>query len=505
MSISVLSGRVGSGHITPTARVALWALVGLGGMVSAILLVAEPLLALAVPVVLIAGLVTSRFPVATVVGIFFLTGFFGSIASFLGVTAPPAIDVLLGGLWLGTAWSYLFSGRQRPVWLWPGVIFAFVYIAITSVQALASPDLVLALRDFRVSAWYMLGFVLVAFSPWAASPAGRARIARGFVTVALLVGTYAVFRWLVGPSATEQAYTLSQSRNEVLNGQTRLYGSLLTGKQLAAWTSAAIPFCLAFALAARSWWRVVGLTACAACAVALFGSDVRAGVVAVVPAVALVLLMYQLAVGFPGLHLGGTLTAGLVITLIGAGAFAITLGGKNTTPARYKGLVTAPTADRSYQARVLKWRTALKGADKHPLGRGLGTASGVQKRFGRFLTISNYDLDNSYVKIAIEQGYPVLGLFLASLLALGYGLARRGMLTRDAQAAALAIGALGTLTALAIVVASGPYLETITVLPAWLMVGLGVAPFVWSAPTVGRRQPSRSLPIRYEEPELAYE
>jgi hypothetical protein len=386
--------------------------------------------------------------------------------------------MLLAGLWLGVLWAFAFRARERSLWLWPGVAFAGVYMVITLWQSIGAENMDVALRAARVSAWYMLAFLLIAIAPWS-DDAARARLARGFVVVAGLVGAYATYRWIGGQASTEVDRSVAQSTNEVLNnGNVRLFGSLVTGKQLAFWSAMAIPFCLACALTFKGRWRLAAAGALGLCGVAMFGADVRVALVATVPAILVVFALYQGSRAFTGLHLGSTLGATLIIALLAVGAFALTLGGESTTGKRYNVLLKDPTSDVAYQERLFKWRTAVRDASAHPLGQGMGTSGQVQKRFGRFVNISNYDVDSSYLKIALEQGFGVMALFVLALGLLLVGLARRSLLALDPLHAALGIGATGTLIVMAVFFYAGTYIEGLPALGGWLIVGLGAAGFV---------------------------
>ncbi len=445
-------------------------------------MVSQPLLVLVIPIMLISAKVAWRWPVPTVIAVFAGTGFFGTIGAYLHLSVPQLEDVFLTGLWLGALWAFLFRARERPLLLWPGIACALAYVAITLFQALGSESLDMAFRAARVSAWYMLAFLLVAIAPWS-SPEARTRLARGFVVVAGLVGLYATYRWIFGQAGTEVDRSVAASTNEVLNsGDVRLFGSLITGKQLAFWAAMSIPFSLACALAFHGRWKLIAGAAVGLCGVAMFGADVRVAVVAAVPAILIVLALYQGSRAFTGLHLGSTLAATLIIALLAVGAFALTLGGESTTGQRYSVLLESPTSDKAYQDRVFKWRTAVHDASEHPLGQGIGSSGEIQKRFGRYKNISNYDVDSSYLKVALEQGFGVMGLFIVALLLLTFGLGRRALMCRDPLHAALGIGATGTLIVMAVFFYAGTYVEGIPVLGAWLIVGLGSAGFVQGAP-----------------------
>lgn len=437
----------------------------------------QPLVVLAVPAVVAMGLVAVRKPAGMIVSLFVCTGFFGSIAAYWSLSVAPIVDLLLGGVWVATLWWYLFRTRSRPLWVWPGVALVATYIFASISQLLISPHTDLALRSYRISAWYLMALLLIAYSPFLAPH--HLRIARGFIIVALLVGCYATLRWLTGQSGTETSYALSQSANELVGDKISLIGSFVTRKQLAMWTAMVIPFCLAFSFSVSGRWRYYALGAVATCSLAMLASDVRVGVVAVLPALVVVLGMYQVARAFSGLHLGTTLFVAFVVTVSGVGAFALTLGGGEQTSTRYKVLVTDPTRDPSYQARVFKWNTALKDIRHHPLGQGLGVSGNIQRQFGRFENISTIDVDNSYLKVALEQGFAVMLFFAASLLALLWGLGSRALTTTDPHRASLAIGAVGSLVVLSIFMFAGTYIEGLPALAGWMIIGLGVGQFAW--------------------------
>lgn len=442
---------------------------GIGG---GAMVVVAPYVVVAIPAVLISAVVTSRYPVPSVLAVFLISGAFGSSQAFLHLSPAPVADILMGGLWLGTIWSYLFAVRDRPVWLWPGVVVMGFYFLLSFAETVARGDEA-ALQSFRGATWYMASFLLIAFAPWSRDRAQQ--LATGVVAIACLVGGYATFRWVFGQSGTELANALAQSDNNVVNGETRLIGSFITGKELAAWTAVCIPFCLAYALTFTDRRRLLGLAACATCAVGMLGSDVRVGVVAVVPAVFLVLVLYQVSTAFPGVRFATTIAIGALVAALGVGAFAFTLGGKSDTSSRYSILLRAPTQDPSYQARLFKWRDALDDIGHHPLGQGLGTSGRSQKRYGRYLNISTFDVDNSYLKIALEQGFVVLLLYVVGYALLLFGLARRAVFGLREVEAGLAIGAAGVLVVFAIFLFAGTYIEGLTALTAWVLVGIGAA------------------------------
>jgi hypothetical protein len=68
-------------------------------------------------------------------------------------------------------------------------------------------------------------------------------------------------------------------------------------------------------------------------------------------------------------------------------------------------------------------------------------------------------------------------LFIAALIALGAGIAGRAIATRNQTAAALGIGATGSLVAFAIFFYAGFYIEQAQTLIPWLLIGIGAGQF----------------------------
>ncbi len=213
-----------------TAALGVLAAAAAWGVAAA--LTAEPKLALAAPLFVVAATVCLRWPAEGLIGVLALTGFSGSVSAFTDISAAPVADLILLGLWAAVIWGHLAGGGRGTAWLWPGVVACGLYLGLTMIEILAAPDPELALSSFRIGAWYMLAMLLVAYAPW--PPRTYLRIARGAVLVALAVGSYAVLRKLIGSAAAEQANAieiLSPGAKEEL----RFFGSLVSAQALAAW------------------------------------------------------------------------------------------------------------------------------------------------------------------------------------------------------------------------------------------------------------------------------
>lgn len=443
---------------------------------------------LAVPALLLVAVLCGRYPAQAVIAVVGVTASYGSLQAFTPIDAGPAADAVLAGLWISVIWGYLLRGRDRPIWLWPGVVAVLLYIFLTACEILTAPSISHGFYAFRGTAWYMLTFLLVGYGLW--RPGTRGLVVKGVIVIAFLAGAYATFRLFVGPDSREQALAASADSTNFLNGKFRLVGSFLGGKALATWCSIMIPFCLAIGLSVKGHWRVLAGLACAGCAVGLLGSEVRSPLIGVVVGIGLVFLLFQLARAIPGLHLGVTATAVLAAALVGIGVFSFTGGSSEGSQHRYT-LILTPTRDPAFQARLLRWRTVMVDIDRHPFGQGLGTASRIQRQRGRFTNIANINIDNSYLQIAFEQGLGVMLLFIFSALLMLFGLARRAIATAVRERAAVAIGACGGLAAYLAVLPTGSYVEGFNTLAVWTLVGLGVGQFAFPDEP-GSREPIRT-------------
>jgi hypothetical protein len=167
----------------------------------------------------------------------------------------------------------------------------------------------------------------------------------------------------------------------------------------------------------------------------------------------------------------------VIATVVAGGAvlFPVVVHDPNNVQ-RYRNILT-PTRDTSVQLRLDKWRQALSDLHGHPFGLGLATI-GPESTAQPILTNANADIDSGYMRIGYEQGLVVMGIYIAGLLALLTGLMRRGMQTRDRLAAGAAIGAAGTLGAFMTVMGADVLTSAPCTLAAFVVVGLGMAPFV---------------------------
>jgi|tagenome__1003787_1003787.scaffolds.fasta_scaffold20950772_2 hypothetical protein len=437
------------------------------------LVVLVPVLAVALPALLIAFAVARRRPAGMMIGAFVLTGTYGTLTAYGNLPSGPAVDLLLGATWLAALSVWLLHGPGNPVWLWPGAIFAAIFIGAGVFYVIDAETLNIGVKWFRASLWYFAATLLVAYGPW---PAGsRTRIARAVLVIAIVVGAYATLRWVTGPSGRERVLA-QQFANNFLNGELRPIGSFTSPKEMSAWCAIVLPFCFVGAMAFRDRWRVVAIGACGLLTTAMFAADVRAAPVAAGAGALAVILLLVGAQAFSGGHKTGVVTLAIVALAVGGtAAYAVTLGGKEDSAQRFSNIL-APGRDPSVVARKFKWRNAIADIQQAPLGHGAGTA-GRDARLVRFASIGNWDIDNSYLKIAFEQGFAMMALFIVAALLLLGGLVRRSVLTADPQRAALAIGAAGTLVSMLVLFFTADYVEGLPALAGWMIVGLGMAQF----------------------------
>ncbi|MBA2506966.1 MAG: hypothetical protein H0V29_13665, partial [Thermoleophilaceae bacterium] len=310
-------------HSRELQLAAAWTATVAAALVLAKATSARPEIALAIPAVAVSALVCMRFPGAAVVGLFAISGCFGSLTAFLSFPVGSTVDLVLAGLWAGTAGMLVFRNRGRALLLLPGAVAIGIYLAITTFEILTAPTFSTGLDAFRTSAWYLGAGLLVGHMAW--TEASHSRLLHGIAVVSLAIGGYAVLRWSIGPADVERELAVrSAGGYNFLFGELRVIGSFASGHQLGAWTAGVTPFCLALALASKGRLRVLFALAAGLCAFALLASGVRAGLVGVAAGVVLTLMLYQLSRGFKGLHLGVTAGATAAVLIIGAVAVATT-------------------------------------------------------------------------------------------------------------------------------------------------------------------------------------
>jgi hypothetical protein len=228
------------------------------------------------------------------------------------------------------------------------------------------------------------------------------------------------------------------------------------------------PFCLAAALTQPGKWKLAAAAAVALTVTAVFGTEVRAALPALVASALTVIILFQASAGIKGRTVGKAFTAMLVAVVVGAGLFSMVVGESST---RYSAIIN-PSNDTSYQARIDKWSQAAQDLKGEPFGKGLGTAGLVQELHkGPYLTLGSYGIDSSYLKIAYEQGFPVMVLFILAMIVLLIGIARQAFQIADDTVRGISIGAAGVLVAAMSMFVTAVYIENLPVLFIWAAVG----------------------------------
>jgi hypothetical protein len=417
-----------------------------------------------------AAVVAARRPVVVTLSVFALSGLVGTLTAFTPIPVSGLIDILLLGLWLGVVATYLTGRAERRAWLWPALIAPGLYLGITAFEVLLTHPVSLGLHAFRAASWYMAAFLLVALAPW--SERTHARIARGIVLIGVLVGAYCTYRWIVGPSAKETVAAKAAQPGIPPAVQARFFGSFLSANQLAGWTAAMIPFCLAVAISWRDRWRIVAAAAIPLLAIPMLGSTIRTGALAVAAGVVVVLLLAILLRRARG-RIAAALVALLAVAILGAGAYDLTVGGSGEQSTRFANILS-PEHDLAFTLRQERWSQAWDDIQENPWGHGLGTSGGAAARNPTGPVITPY-IDSSYLVVGLQQGLMIMLLYVFALVALLVALARRASLITDPGRTFLAIGACGTLVAMLVLFYAGIYSEGAYIAGAWLIVGLGVA------------------------------
>jgi hypothetical protein len=451
-----------------------WTILVLTASVAAPLIVAAPLFALS-PIALVASAaLCSAFPATTAVALFALTGIYGSVLAFTGLSSTVGADALLGGMWLGLVLARLAGGRLKVGVLWPAVLLIGAYVAVTAVYVLSADSLAPAFLSFRLSTWYLLAMLLVAYAGW--TSVTYAKIARGAVVVGGLVGAYATLRWLIGPASAEEQFAAQVGGAfNFVEGELRTFGSFGSGHQLGFWTAVVAPFCLAAALGWRGRWKWIAALAFAALVFAVLASEVRGAFIGLVLGVAIVLVLYQLASSTPTLDFGRSFLVGFCCLAALTGALLLTTSeGSGGGLDRYDAILN-PSEDAAFLRREQKLAAVLPEIREQPLGHGLGTASLNSSLRPPYLTVAALSLDNSFLRIAYEQGLPAVLLFAVALAALGARLSIGALRAASRDAASMGIGAAGALGSTAVLFYSGMYNEDLLVLGAWMLIGLGMA------------------------------
>lgn len=453
-------------------------------LTGALLILGESRTAAAVPAAMAGAFACVRWPATAIGGSLLLVGLQNPLTAHLGLSVGGLLDGFLVALWLAAGWMLFRERHRRAAWLWPGLVALSLY-PIASVFAIPSADtLQLGFDSFRLSSWHLLGFVAIAVAPW---PEGTyERVAKGVIGAVLVAALYSVFRKIGGSPDEEIRLARTFSIGLPFLQPVPFFGSFFTAQDLATWMACVIPFSLALALHWSGIWRVVAVAAVGLSAFALLAADRRSAVVGAVAGVLLVLALFALSArAFGGRRFGVVLIAVGAAVTIGSALYSVTIATDPESAERFEGLVSAPTEEETFQIRQSRWEVALESSEENPLGVGLAEVGALTRQNPNVDSDLIVNLDSSYLKIAYEQGFSVLAIFVAGLVVLLAGLILRSTRARDPLRAALGIGACGTLAAMSTLFYTSFFIESLSAIAAWILVGIGAAQF-----TVVRRRPT---------------
>jgi hypothetical protein len=463
-----------------------------GGLVGLVLASVSILALVAAPLGLALGFAFARRPVPLVAAIVVLTSAYGTLEAFTPAPAARLIDGAMATLWIAVAFGYLRLGASRPLRPVPGLLLLMAYVAIGAVGVITATNFSAALESFHLTGWHMLVVAAVGLAPWSAVTFER--MAKAIVFVGLVVGAYCTYRHFTG-SAPAEVTVANAAHPEIPFRAVRFFGSFPSAQELASWAATILPFCVALGLAWRGRWRLVAGLACPVLLIPLLAADVRTGIVAAAAGSGIALVLYLGARAFPtGIRLGTGLIALIALIAIGGSGYALTVAGSPTEEERIAGILD-PSNDVNFQARSARWGQAWHEIERQPFGYGLGsTGAGLSHNtsfatFGNGVPATARFIDNSYLKVGIEQGLFVMILFGGVILVLLVSLAWSAITTDSRGGAALCIAAAATLVSLAILFFGSTYVESTSIVPAWIAVGLGVAQLA-AVPALSRRSVS---------------
>lgn len=409
-----------------------------------------------------------------------LFGFEGSVKILLGLEPTPlpvssraagagALDVALFAAVAGALAADRLS-TPRAIWATASrpergaIVLLGAWLVLSFLQIAQSGDVGNGVEGFRLFQAYVV--VAVAALAVAAAHGNGGRATRALLGVGLVVAGYAVARVLAGPADAEVLYALSFESTTQYGGAVRAVGSFSGAVGLSSFLT---PL-LVFALVAGFLVPRVRRTAWALAALALVGvlaSYGRAPLLAIA-----VGLAFALAIVFTARDVTRRrklMAAGFVLGVLGLTTAGVLLATRSSPVLRERAaIVIDPGGDESLQIRLDTWSEALERIGREPFGQGVGTVGSVTAQ-GRLLTT-----DNSFLKVLVEQGVVVGGMFLVGLFAAVALLVRR-LRRATAEPRGIGVAALAGFVAFLALAATGEYVEQPGKVVAWALLGLAVA------------------------------
>lgn len=423
---------------------------------------------IAAPAALIAAVACSRFPVASLLGLYAVATTFGSLQAFTSVPPGKAAELILAGLWLAVVWRLVIARQRAAIRVVPATVLLGAFIAVVAIQVFVADSLTAGLRTFVSTGLYMSTALLVPLLDL--DERQRGRLLRGLVGISVLVAAYAVLRYVIGPAAQERGVGAQQAFN-FKDGKLLLIGSFASRHQLGEWSGLAIAACAALAWGLPGRWRVAALATIPLAAVAILGAESRSGLIGAAAGLVAAFLLHSVGRATPGPRLGsiGIAMGGVALTAVVA--FAVV--GPNSSTYTF---LTDPGKDQAYQARQRKWTETVAEIRRVPLGHGLGSANQLQIQGGRFSTIGTYSLDNSYLRVAYEQGVGPALLFVVLLVVMLVTLGAQAVRGVTWTRAGPSMMGASVLAAYVVIMYPSNAFDGFTALIAWLLIGVGLAP-----------------------------
>ncbi len=459
-------------------------MVAAAGLVAVLLMLSVwPAFTVVVAVVALVAVLAWVAPAYAFVVAVLLFGIEGSlkIALLVGETPLPVSSQVVGAAAIDVAFAIavaglvLDAGSSGLTAVWGNfgrigriaTVLLAAWVALSAVQILQGGDVRAGLIGFRTTQWY--AFAAVAGALLARRFSRREDVVTALVAALGIVAAYGALRTIIGPSGLERTHALSGHGVSELQGHIfRGVGSFSGAVGMVSFLvpAAIFSFALALLVPGRRWLPTAIL---AAAVVAIAGSYVRAGLVALTAGL-LVVLALSLRYAIVAKR-RRALALVVVAACLGAAVVATAVA-STVSPyiqERATGMLD-PLEDRAVQDRLATWRDAAEATWERPLGKGLGTV-------GRGTTLTGeppVTTDNSYFKVFLEQGLPGGILFLAAVIAAcAAAVPNVGRLSPGARS--VAIGGVAAFVSFLVIAIAGEYVEQPGKVLAWTFIGMAAA------------------------------
>lgn len=352
------------------------------------------------------------------------------------------------------------------------------WLVVSVLQIVQGGDLARGMDGFRLTQAYVAATLagLLLFADRDRAP----RVLTALLVGLGLVAAYAAMRAISGPAEFERLFALSRPGVPQYGGEFRDVGSFSGAVGLTSYLVPAGVFALTIALLVPRH-RVLSAIVFGCSSVAVVASYTRAGLIALgvglVVAVALTISVAR----FTRRALWLVSATALALALVGGSAAVY---GRHSPEIRERlhGFVD-PLGDESIRLRLDTWRESLRSIEQHPLGTGLGTV-GRASSLGGEPTVTT---DNSYLKVAREQGLLGVALFLAGIAGACWVVAKQ---VRRLPGGPVGVAAVAAFVSFLVLAFFGEYVEQPGKVLAWTLLGIG-AWQAWGQPVEARSRLAR--------------